>query len=436
MEWSTKLKCGTEINQNRANLELLNMNSEQGLVLEAVKQKEVSKKQSVLQKLFAVWFDAFVYNQIWEDPRVDLQALQLDENSRVLTISSGGCNALNYLIENPESVTAVDLNRHHIYLLRLKIAALENLPSDEDFFNFFGFGKHARNVENYQKFIAPKLDEKTKGFWETNSFFSRIINGKRINFFDKGGLYEHSRNGYFLRFFHHLAHFLGGKPEEILKAKTPNEQAELYQKHIAPFFDSFIIKNVGKLPVTMFGLGIPPQQYEELKKDLQDDSNIIDIYKERAMRLACDYPIDENYFAWQAFARKYDTENRRAVPEYLKAENYEILKSNVNRLKTKIGSITEVIKSSPKNSFNRFVFLDAQDWMNAETITDLWMTIAENAEKDARIIFRTASAFSPIETNLPKDLRAKFLYEKVLSKELFKQDRASIYGGFHLYILK
>ena len=73
--------------------------SEQQLVLDAVKQKDASKKQSILQKLFAVWFDAFVYNQIWEDPRVDLQALKLDENSRVLTISSGGCNALNYLLE-------------------------------------------------------------------------------------------------------------------------------------------------------------------------------------------------------------------------------------------------------------------------------------------------------------------------------------------------
>lgn len=412
------------------------MNSEQGLVLEAVKQKDSSKRQSILQKLFAVWFDAFVYNQIWEDPRVDLQALKLDENSRVLTISSGGCNALNYLIANPKSVTAVDLNRHHIYLLRLKIAALENLSADTDFFNFFGYGKHARNLTNYQKFIAPNLDQKTKEFWETSSFFGKLSHGKRINFFDKSGLYEHSRNGYFLRFFHRLARLFGIKPEEILKAETLGEQAEIYQTQIAPFFDSFIIKTVGKLPITMFGLGIPPQQYEELKKDLEAGGNIIDIYRERTMRLACDYPIDENYFAWQAFARRYDTEKRRAVPEYLKAENYEVLKANANRVKTKIGSITEEIRQAPKDSFNRFVFLDAQDWMNAEAMTDLWQAIAENAPKDARIIFRTASSASPIETNLPKDLRAKFFYEEDLSKQLFKQDRASIYGGFHLYILK
>ncbi len=411
------------------------MSSEQ-LVLDAVKQKNASKKQGILQNLFAVWFDAFVYNQIWEDPRVDVQALELNEHSRILTISSGGCNALNYLIENPHSVTAVDLNRHHIYLLNLKIAALKFLPSHTKFFNFFGFGRNENNVADYQKYIAPNLDAETKCFWENNTFFGKMLYGKRINFFQTGGLYEHSRNGYFLRFFHRAARLFGGKPEEILKAQTPQEQEILYQKYIAPFFDSFLIKIIGKLPITMFGLGVPPQQYEELKKDLHDGVNIIDIYRERTKRLAVGFPIDDNYFAWQAFARKYDTEHRRAIPDYLKAENYEKLKTNANKISTKIGSVTEEIKKSPENTFNSFVFLDAQDWMNAEMLTELWTAIAEKGEPNSRIIFRTASAFSPIETNLPKPLREKFYYEENLSKEFFKQDRAAIYGGFHLYILK
>ena len=162
---------------------------------------------------------------------------------------------------------------------------------------------------------------------------------------------------------------------------------------------------------------------------------MIDIYRERAKRLACDYPIQENYFAWQAFARKYDTEKRNAVPEYLKKENYEVLKSNADRLTTKTGSVIDEIKNRETGTFNRFVFLDAQDWMNAETMTELWSAIAEKAEPGSRIIFRTASAASPIETNLPDGLREKFHYEKELSKELFKQDRASIYGGFHFYTL-
>lgn len=409
------------------------MSVKQQLLADAVKQKDVSKKQRILQKLFAVWFDAFVYNQIWEDPRVDLQALKLDAGSRILTISSGGCNALNYLIENPASVTAVDLNRHHIYLLNLKIAALKFLPDFQDFFGFFGYGKSENNIENYQKFISPNLDQPTKDFWESSSFFGKLAHGRRIDFFRKDGLYEHSRNGYFLRFFHKFSRLFGCKPEEVLKAETPEEQERLYQQYIEPFFDSFLIQLLGKMPVTMFGLGIPPQQYDELKKDF--DGSVIDIYRQRTKRLAVEYPIYENYFAWQAFSRKYDTEQRKALPEYLKEENYETLKKNAAGIKTKIGSITEEIKNQPENSFNRFVFLDAQDWMNAGAMTELWQAIADRSETGSRIIFRTAGASSPVEKNLPKDLREKFQYQENLSKELFKQDRASIYGGFHLYVL-
>ena len=54
--------------------------------------------------MFTFWFNSFVYNQIWEDPRVDLKALALTPESRMLTISSGGCNVLNYLIHKPEHI--------------------------------------------------------------------------------------------------------------------------------------------------------------------------------------------------------------------------------------------------------------------------------------------------------------------------------------------
>ena len=401
--------------------------SGEGLLLDAVRHENATTKQGLMQKLFAVWFDAFVYNQIWEDPRVDLQALKIDSASKIITISSGGCNALNYLAANPESVTAADLNRHHIYLARLKVAALHYLPTYEDFFNFFGHAKHPQNVANYRQFIAPNLDAETRRFWESNGFFGNLLHGERINFF-KLGLYNHARNGYFLRFFHRFAKLIGCDTEKLLAAKTIDEQEAFYAKNISPFFDSFVIRTLGRMPITMFGLGIPPQQYAELKKD---NADVISIYRERAHRLACGFPIQDNYFAWQAFARKYDTENHEAIPEYLKRENYAGLKANARRVQTEIASVTDVIKREPVGSYNRFVFLDAQDWM-----TDLWSTIAERGGQNSRIIFRTAGAASPIETALPPDLREKFIYEKEFSAELFKQDRASIYGGFHLYILK
>lgn len=409
------------------------MKSEQELVLGAVAQEKATTSQGFLQRLFARWFDAFVYNQIWEDPRVDVEALEIDSESRILTISSGGCNALNYLLENPHSVTAVDLNRHHIYLLNLKIAAISAIENFDDFFEFFGHGKGDNAVANFESLIAPRLDEATRDFWLSKSLGGRLGYGRRIDIFSGSGLYDHSRNGYFLRFFHRFAHFVGCRPEKLLEARSASDQKELYEKWIEPFFETLFIRLVGRMPVTMFGLGIPPQQYAELLKDVESNGTVIDVYRARTRRLACDFPIEENYFAWQAFARKYDTETRSAVPDYLKRENFATLRANISRAETVIGSVTDEIRKREIGAFNRFVFLDAQDWMNAWTMTELWSLIADRGAVGSRIIFRTAGAASPIESNLPADLRCRFRYHEETSRKLFARDRASIYGGFHLY---
>lgn len=407
-----------------------------GLVLKAVKNQRSASSEGMLQRLFAHWFDSFVYNQIWEDPRVDSAALEIDGDSRILTISSGGCNALNYLLESPASVTAADLNRHHIYLLNLKAAAARYLPEHSQFFEFFGEGQGSGTGPNYLRYIRKHLDRPTRDFWESNTLFGSLLFGDRISFFRDRGLYDHSRNGYFLRVFHGFAHLVGLRPEMVLTASSPDEQARLFEENIAPFFENRFIKMIGKLPVTLFGLGIPPQQYAELTRELSEGKTIIDIYLERVRKLACDFPIRENYFAWQAFARRYDIANRIALPDYLKADKFEKLRSEIGKLTTVVGSVSDLIRSSPPGSFNRFVFLDAQDWMNAEQLTDLWTAIASNGGSGSRIIFRTAGSGSPIETALPPALRARFHYERERSTELFNQDRASIYGGFHLYTLK
>ena len=402
----------------------------------AVQTERLSTGKGILQKLFAFWFDALVYNQIWEDPRVDLEALQLDADSRVLTISSGGCNALNYLLADPQNVTAVDLNPHQIYLLKLKLAALQHLPDHESFFSFFGYGECKAVSELYDRHIAPNLDDTARTYWSSKVFLPTLRKRRRISLFESGGLYDHSRNGYFLKFFHGYARLLGLRPERILKVDSPAEQVKIHRQEIDPFFDNFIFRFVGKLPITMFGLGIPPQQFAELKNELDERGSIIEIYRERVRRLACDFPIEENYFAWQAFARRYDTERRLAVPEYLKGENYGPLTQKAGKLQTATDSVTELIKNNPTGTFNRFVLLDAQDWMGADAINELWTAIAERAERGSRIIFRTAGSASAVESSLSGSLRARFAYKKDLSLSLYEKDRSSIYGGFHLYVLE
>lgn len=402
------------------------------LLKTAVHRDALMTRQGLLQRLFSYWFNGFVYNQIWEDPEVDLAALQLQPDSRILTISSGGCNILNYLVHKPEAIIAVDLNQYHMCLTRLKLAAVQHLPSYEEFFNFFGLADIPDNLDNYYTYLQPNLDDMTLQFWEGGSWLKKRMRKTRIHYFRKN-LYNYARFGYFMRMLHRIAKVTKYQPERLLQAKTLEEQEKIFEEEIAPFFDNWLVKKVGNMSFAVFSLGIPPQQYDAMKEESQ--GRLVELYRERVKRLACQFPVQDNYFAWQGFTLRYDRENRQALPEYLKAENYDVLKENIHRVETHIASLITYLKQQPNNSLDRFVLLDSQDWMTDEVITELWQEIARVGRPESRIIFRTASTASPIETALPAKLRAQFTYEEERSQQLFQQDRSAIYGGFHIYVM-
>src|SRR5471030_2815078 len=103
----------------------------------AVVRNHAEPGAKLLDKAFALAFRGLVYAQIWEDPVVDMAGLALNADSRIVTIASGGCNAMSYLVGNPAAITAVDLNTAHIALNKLKIAAVLHLPDHEHLRRFF-----------------------------------------------------------------------------------------------------------------------------------------------------------------------------------------------------------------------------------------------------------------------------------------------------------
>lgn len=388
--------------------------------------------RGIMERLFTFWFDSFVYNQIWEDPRVDLKALALTSESRLITISSGGCNVFNYLIQKPAHITAVDLNRNHLCLLRLKLAAIRHLPGYDEFFLFFGCADDARNRCHYFTYLAPHLDPATRIFWEKGNWLRRLLVGPRICYFTKN-FYQYAKMGYFLRFLHAIARICHWHPARLLSASSRREQEQLFESNIAPFFDNWFVRLAGRMPLILYSLGIPPQQFSAMA--LESPGGVVEMYRERVKRLACDFPVAENYFCWQAFGGGYDRSAHGAAPEYLKEENFQILRDNLDRVSVRNATLLEQMRSLPDHSLDRFVFLDSQDWMKPGQIAELWAEVARVGKPGSRIVFRTAAAASPVETALPPRLRARFTYEEAQSRALLEEDRSAIYGGFHLYVL-
>lgn len=402
------------------------------LVKSAVNNTPYLSRRGLLDRLFTHWFDRLVYPQIWEDPEVDIEALGLNEQSRIFTIASGGCNALNYLTLKPQSITIVDLNEAHIALMNLKIAALKHLPDAESFFDFFGRANLAKNRDTYAVHLRPHLDEKTLRYWEGKEVFW----GKpRIEYFTDG-FFRHGLLGRFIGLIHWTSRRLGYDITQVMNARNLQEQQTLFDQHVAPVFDTRLVKFLCHRSIVLYSLGIPPAQFDEMVKDAQQQQQgMHSLLKERARRLACDFPLQDNYFAWQAFNRGYDIKYRQAVPRYLKKDAFDTLKNQVDHLGLHHQSMTERLKAMPANSLNAYLLLDAQDWMDAEQLTELWQQINRTAQPGAKVVFRTAGETSPLEGKLPAAILQKWTTDAEANQRWTKQDRSAIYGGVFAYTL-
>ncbi len=393
------------------------------LLAESVHQHKALSRRGVLERMFTASFKGMVYNQIWEDPRVDAEAMALDEQSRILTISSGGCNVFNYLVHKPAAVTAVDLNNHHLRLCQLKAAGVRHM-SQREFFRFFAEANRPDNADLYNTRLRPHLEDDAREHWENPG------HRPRLRYFSKN-LYNFGQLGLFLRFIHGISRVYRIDPTEITRATTLEQQREIFERSYNRFFNYKVLKKLTRLPFFLHALGVPPRQYETFVRET--NGQVLEAYRHRVRRLACDFPIQDNYFAWQAFARRYDTVGLSALPDYLKPHNFQTLTEHIHKVSTRLTKLTPFLRQQQPGAFNRFVFLDAQDWMTASEITELWSEVARVGGVGSRVIFRTGGAVSPIESSLPPELLARFRYHAQPSLEWHKRDRSSIYGGFHLY---
>jgi S-adenosylmethionine-diacylglycerol 3-amino-3-carboxypropyl transferase len=391
----------------------------------AVHRNAAASREGIRERLFTMAFSRLVYAQIWEDPIVDLEALDVRSDSQIVTIASGGCNVLSYLTANPERIHAVDLNAAHVALNRLKITAARCLPDHAAFSRFFADADNPENVSNFDRHIAPHLDHATHRHWTARDLLGR----RRIDVF-KRGFYRTGLLGRFVGAAHAIARVYGVDPREVLHATTRCEQQAVFEHRLAPLFDRWPVKALLDNPMSLYGLGIPPAQYQELAAG---SIRMADVVRERLRKLTCEFDLSENYFAWQAFNRGYACNGHGPLPPYLQAQNFDAIRGRADRIAVHQVSFTDFLSEQPTASLDRYVLLDAQDWMSPRDLTHLWRALTRTARPDARVIFRTAGSKTVLPGRLSPEILRHWTYHERRSRELHARDRSAIYGGFHLY---
>lgn len=395
---------------------------------QAVHRHKATSARGVQERLFTLAFSGLVYPQIWEDPAIDIEALQLKDGDHVAAIASGGCNILSYITAAPILVTAIDLNPAHIALNKLKSAAARYLPDYPAFHRFFAEADTAENVRAYHAYLKPHLDAGTRNYWESRDRLGR----RRIGYFGRN-LYRHGLLGAFIGAGHLLARMHGRNPRKMLGARSSAEQRQIFDRELAPLFEKRHIRWLLNRPSALFGLGIPPSQFEALKGN---EGHMASVLRARLERLACDFPLANNYFAWQAFGRRYASGGSGPLPPYLERENFDAVRARAGNVEVVHASFTEHLKGLPDASRDGYVLLDAQDWMTNEQLNALWTEIGRTAKPGARVIFRTAGEETILPGRIDGAILARFDYNAEACRKFTARDRSSIYGGFHLYVLK
>jgi S-adenosylmethionine-diacylglycerol 3-amino-3-carboxypropyl transferase len=396
---------------------------------EAIRRNPTFSREGLLERLFERLFRGLVYTQIWEDPEIDLEALALGPHCHVVAIASGGCNVLSYLGGDPGRITAVDLSRAHVALNRLKLVAATRLPSWAAYYRFFGAADDEANIQAYERLIAPHLDAQSRAYWDGRTV--QHLGRRRISIFARNA-YRHGVLGRFIGIAHVAARCYGVDLRQLLSAQSMEEQRRFFETMLAPLFDKPAVRWATANRLSLYGLGIPPAQYEALA----GDSDIGAVLRARVERLACGFSLDDNYFAWQAFGRRYSEDGQGPVPPYLREGQFDVLRARVDRVEVLNTSITQYLAGCPASSRDRYVLLDAQDWMTDGQLNALWTEITRTARPGARVIFRTAAQPSLLAGRLDPELLGRWRYEEETSLALGARDRSAIYGGFHLYVLK
>ena len=197
-----------------------------------------------------------VYNTCWEDPRIDREALSLTADDTVLVITSAGCNALDYVLQSPRRVFAIDMNPLQNALLELKLAAIRCLDYD-DFFSVFGEGVHPHWQALYRKEVRPRLLPEYREVWDRRlNFFDGTHRRKSFYFRGTSGLFAWMINGYLNR-----PPGLSEAIAEILAADSVQQQSELYESRgVHDLLWTRPLRWALRRDTTMAMLGVPRSQ--------------------------------------------------------------------------------------------------------------------------------------------------------------------------------
>ncbi|WP_421795356.1 DUF3419 family protein [Haliscomenobacter sp.] len=365
-----------------------------------------------------------VYNTCWEDPRCDRQLLQLNQDSEVVMITSAGCNALDYLLDNPKKINCIDMNPRQNALLELKRSSFQN-ASYAEHWAMFGDGVMPEFDTFYQEKLRSTLPDFAKEYWDDNW---KYFNGKGI----RKSFYHFSTSGTLAWIFNKYLKTrkkLYRQIKHIFEVGSLEEQTKIYNR-IESKIANKLVEFVVNRNLTMSMVGVPRSQQLLFAKKYERGA--MGFIQECLRKVFTQIPTHDNYFYRLYLDGKY---TKTCCPSYVEEQNFEVLKDRIDQIQTHTCTISAFLKNNP-GKYSHYILLDHQDWLAANNIPVLeeeWQLILANSRPGTRILLRSAAHQVDF---FPQFVLDAVEFEQELTAKTHGEDRVGTYASVYLAIVK
>ncbi len=350
-------------------------------------------------------FRDILYSQCWEDPGLDRRAFRIQPDDVVFTITSGGCNALAFLLDNPKKVICLDMNRHQNYLLSLKLNAFKTLTYQETL-EFFGIRPSSFRKQFYDR-IRPSLSEEEQLYWSNRKACIR------------DGIIHAGRYEWFMHLLMRLFRLLIGKKiiAELFSLKTVPDRQRFFDtkwnnKRWRVFCSLFLSRTFASL---LFD--------KKFYKFIEPGFSFRKYYNASVRRAITELPIQENNFLAYILLGNYNDGN---LPVYLKKENFDIIRTRVDRLEMVTEGCMDYFNRLPADSISKFNFTNIFEWMHIDEYTRLLRETVRVGTDKAVLTYRNHL----VSRSRPESLSESIIPDPELSSELHKGDLSFIYKAY------
>ncbi|OIP38284.1 MAG: hypothetical protein AUK47_12220, partial [Deltaproteobacteria bacterium CG2_30_63_29] len=352
--------------------------------------------------------DEIRYSCVWEDSQLLIDGLEIEPDDDVLCVASGGDNVLALLLEEPRSLTAVDLNPAQIAWVELKLAGIRRLEHLE-FCQLLGVRDGADRAALYVR-VRDALSAASAAFWDARTH--KLQEGVFMN-----GRLEQYFRGFQTKHLPEL--WPADLVARLFDAPELASQARLFESEaFTPEFQERFRWYFGRQ--MMGSRGRDPAQFKYV--DEADDVGAAFLL--RFHRACTELPLRGNFYLERFLTGAIrDLEHG---PRYLHPAEFERLRGLVDRVELR----TAELEALPHEAqFTKAVLSDALEYLSQEAAERLFVSLAEQLRPGGRLAYWDLLVERPV-AGIAAD---RFLPLSARARALWLRDRAWFYRGFHLY---